>query len=242
MTDFGHSSYFGHDLLWPQPFNLDQFGPIFGGQADFGWGQADFGQRTPPPLPTAPDRPPLDRPHVGPPSAGLPKIFTFFFLLPPPFSFFFSLSGDLLVSFFSLSPGVFSCLFSSLWGSSQGIVVVFWSVGTSNVLQREKKRHEKIPREREKKRMKMGVAEGKKSAKFWAPHPSGPPPFEPPTLRAYPFLPPPLRAPKPFSGFGSHPFAPPSGPNAPSHSPRPYPSPLPPQPSKMPKTDRGQCW
>ena len=39
----------------------------------------------------------------------------------------------LLVSFF-LSPGVFLCLFSSLRGSSRGIVVVFWSVGTSSVL------------------------------------------------------------------------------------------------------------
>ena len=72
-------------------------------------------------------------PEGGWPEGGGPKISRFFCLLPPPFSFFFSLSGDLLVSFF-LSPGVFSCLSSSLWGSSRGILVVFWSVGTSNVL------------------------------------------------------------------------------------------------------------
>ena len=62
-----------------------------------------------------PRAPPPDRPSAGP-----PKISLFFFLLPPPFSFFF-LSGDLLVEFF-LSPGLFSCLFSSLWG----LLVEFW--------------------------------------------------------------------------------------------------------------------
>ena len=68
-----------------------------------------------PPLRRTP--PPLDRPSAGP-----PKISRFFFFLPP-FSFFFSLSGDLLVSFF-LSLGV--CLVEFWW--------CFWSVGSSNVL------------------------------------------------------------------------------------------------------------
>ena len=66
------------------------------------------------------------------PKGGGPKISRFFFLLPPTFSFFF------------LSPGVFSSLFSlsgcllvsffSLWGSSRGILVVFEAPGRSNVL------------------------------------------------------------------------------------------------------------
>ena len=72
-------------------------------------------------------------PEGGWPEGGGPKISRFLFLLPPPFSFFFS-----------LSLGIFSCLFFSLrvssrvfpplsGGSSRGILVVFWSVGTSNV-------------------------------------------------------------------------------------------------------------
>ena len=49
------------------------------------------------------------------------------------FHSFFSLSLSLSLS---LSPGIFSCLFFSLslWRSFRGILVVFWSVGTSNVL------------------------------------------------------------------------------------------------------------
>ena len=62
-------------------------------------------------------------PCHGHPAAGPPKISRFFSPLPPQFSFFFF-----------LSLGVFSCLFSFLSGSSRGILVVFWSVGTSNVL------------------------------------------------------------------------------------------------------------
>ena len=50
---------------------------------------------------------------------GGPKFRAFFFHLPLPFSFFFSLSGGLLVS-----------VFFSLWGSSRGILVVFWSART----------------------------------------------------------------------------------------------------------------
>ena len=62
-------------------------------------------------------------------------------------------------------------------------------------LQTPPKFHEKTP-QREKKKMKFPVGESKKSAKFWASHPSGPP-----TLRAPLFLGPgphPLRAPHPF--------------------------------------------
>ena len=68
-----------------------------------------------PPLRRTP--PPPDRPSAGP-----PKISLFFFLLPPPFSFFFS-----------LSLGIFSCLFFSLRVSSRvffplsgGLLVKFW--------------------------------------------------------------------------------------------------------------------
>ena len=149
-------TYFGHDLLWPDllwprpalarptlatTFNLANLGRFWSGPADFGqlcppalawpiwamaWpifgGQADFGQRTAPP---APDRPLPDR----------PKISRFFFFLMLPFSFFFS-----------LSLGIFSCLFFSPLRVSSRIffplsgglhvefLVVFWSVGTSNVL------------------------------------------------------------------------------------------------------------
>ena len=103
-----------------------------------GWGPAGWG------------------PQCGAPKGGEPKI-----------SRFFSFSHFHFHSFFSL------------WGSSRGILVVFWSVGTSNVLvfafrscgsprrpEREKKTRE--DRQREKKRMKMEVGEGKKRAKFWA--------------------------------------------------------------------------
>ena len=48
----------------------------------------------------------------GPKGWGGPKFRVFFFFLLP-LPFLFSLSGDVLVSFL-LSPGVFSCLFSSL--------------------------------------------------------------------------------------------------------------------------------
>ena len=83
-------------------------------------------RRTPFPGPLALDPPPPDAlpwtPCPGPPLRRTAQNFAlFFFPLPPQFSFFFSLSGCLLVSFF-------------LSGSSRGILVVFWSVGTSNVL------------------------------------------------------------------------------------------------------------
>ena len=153
-------AYIGHDLLWPRPGRLwPRPGQLWHHPVTWSilgrfWsGQADFGQRTLPPA--APDRPPPDRPppdrplpsagrpsagppfagppSAGPPSAGPPKISRFFFLLPPPiFILFFSLSGDLLVSFFSLRMS--SRVFFLCGGSSRGILVVFWSVGTSNVL------------------------------------------------------------------------------------------------------------
>ena len=64
----------------------------------------------------------------------------------------------------------------------------------------------------------------KKSAKFRAPHPSCPPPFGPPTLRAHNSGPPPF-GPPPFQCLGPHPLGPP----------RPYPSPTPLHPRKRPK-------
>ena len=56
------------------------------------------------------------------PKGGEPKISRFFFPLPPPFSFFFSLSGDLLVFFFSLSGGLLMSFFSL----SGGLLVSFF--------------------------------------------------------------------------------------------------------------------
>ena len=61
--------------------------------------------------------------RVGAPKGGGPK-----------FRAFFSLSRHNFHSF-SLSLGVFSCLFSSLSESSRGILVVFWSVGPPGVSQ-----------------------------------------------------------------------------------------------------------
>ena len=83
----------------------------------------------------------------------------------------------------------------------------------------------KKPREdpqRERKRTKMRAGEGKKSAKFWVSHPSGPRPSEPhfgePQFRAPHFEAPPF-------GLGAHPWAPhPSEPHpsaAPFGAPRP---------------------
>ena len=51
---------------------------------------------------------------------------------PPDISRFFLPHSHFLFLFLSL--GIFSCLFFSLRGSSRGILVVFWSVGTSYVL------------------------------------------------------------------------------------------------------------
>ena len=62
------------------------------------------------------------------------------------------------------------------------------------------------------RRKKIVAGEGKKSKKFWAPHPSGPNPFGPQPFwppnpsGPQPFGPPPLRAPNPS---GPQPFGPP---------------------------------
>ena len=90
-------------------------------------GQADFGQRTPP-------RTTLRR-TAGPPSAGpalrrTAQNFALFFPSPATiFILFLSLWGSSRVFLFSLR--VSSRVFFTLSG---GILVVFWSVGTSNVL------------------------------------------------------------------------------------------------------------
>ena len=88
---------------------------------------------------------------MGGPKGGSPKFRAFFSFSRPRFHSFFSLWGSSCLFF--LSPDVFSCLFSSLWVSSRGILVVFWSVGTSNVLVFA---------------LRLGAGEGKKNAKFWA--------------------------------------------------------------------------
>ena len=130
--------------------------------------------------PPPPDLPPPDLPSAGPSSAGPPK---------------FRAVLSFILFFFSLSLGIFSCLFFSLWGSSRGILVVFWSSGPSNVRvfalgcrvkprrlrpperEREKKKHKMIPRETQKKR--NGGGEGKKARNFGLSHPSGPHPSGP---------------------------------------------------------------
>ena len=104
---------FGHDLLWPRSV-LGIFEAEEGGGAKKGWG----------PKP----RKRVRARKVGGPKGKGPKFSSFFFLLPPPFFLFSSLRGSSRVFF--LSPGVFSCFFFSLWGSSRGILVVFWSVRT----------------------------------------------------------------------------------------------------------------
>ena len=84
------TTFFGHDLPWPgrlrpgpgqgqanfgHNLQLGQFGPILVGPGRF-WSTD----------PAAPDHPPPDRPPRE-----CPKFRAYFFLLPPPFSFFFSL-------------------------------------------------------------------------------------------------------------------------------------------------------
>ena len=84
----------------------------------------------------------------------------------PKFRAFFSFSHLHFHSFF------LSLVFFPLWGSSRGILVVFWSVGTSHVLVFAFRLSCGSPRktredpQREKKRMKVGVGEGKKSAEI----------------------------------------------------------------------------
>ena len=80
-------------------------------------------------------------------------------------------------------------------------------------LQTPPKFHEKTPRERERKRAKMGAGEGKKSAKFWASRLRAPT-LRAPTLQSPTLWAPTLRAPTlgalTFSRSGPHPSAPPT--------------------------------
>ena len=156
------------------------------------------------------------------PPLGPPKISRFFFPLPPDHFRSFSLSGGLLVEFWSC-----------LWGR-RGFTRQPENSKRAHLRVPALQKHHQIstrrPPEREKK-SENGAGEGKKSAKFWAPrlraptlraptlrcptlraptlrtptlgaltfsrsgpHPSGPPTLRAPFLRAPPFGPPSLRA------------------------------------------------
>ena len=108
---------------------------------------------------SSPDPPPRTAPPPDRPSAGPPKM-----------SRFFSFSRHNFHSF-SLSLGVFSCLFSSLSGSSRGIVVENTTKIPQEDSERErgKKTREDTQRERERKRMKIVAGEGKKTRNFGLP-------------------------------------------------------------------------
>ena len=127
----------------------------------FSWVRPKFGR--------SPDSPPLDpspdsTPSAGPPSAGPPKISLFFFS----------------------SPATIFILSSSLGGH----FVEFWP-GFHTTAREPKRAHFRVPAleshhqfhettpKRGRKNENSGERE-KKSAKFWAPHPSGP--FGPPTF------------------------------------------------------------
>ena len=140
------------------------------------------------PHPTPTPLPP-DPPSSGPPS-GPPKISLFFSPLPHHFCSF------------CLSLGVFSLNFGGFGEDRGPQMCTFGLLGcrvkprrlrgrrgftrepenskrahlTHPKLQTPPKFHEKTPRQRQKER-KWGGRGKKKSAKFWAPHPSGPPPF-----------------------------------------------------------------
>ena len=111
--------------------------------------------------------------RVGARRVECPKFELFFFPSPAPFSLLFS-----------LSQGVFSCLF---FLSLAGLFVEFWwfeAPGPSNVhvwalglSSEERKRHEKIPRERKKsengsgeegKHAKFGESDGGRALRRWA--------------------------------------------------------------------------
>ena len=52
---------------------------------------------------------------------------------------------------------------------------------------KQRKQHmEENQDNRNQQRKTLGAGEGKKNAKFWAPHPLGPPPFAPPSLSGLP--------------------------------------------------------
>ena len=217
-------AHFGHDPFWPQPLTwpiwagFGRAGPILANFAHPPW-LGRFGKwllrfvvagpiwaNGPLPLPFGP--PSAGPPSVGPPSTGPPKILLFFFPLPHPFSFFFS-----------LSPGVFSCLFSSLWRCSRGILVVFWSVGTSHVLVFALILSCETPAASSAPTLLAPTLIAPILFLVREPTLSGPTVSAPPapTLRV-----PNLRAPTLFSVFGPPPFGPPSLPLGP-----PIPSPLP---------------
>ena len=150
--------------------------------------------------------------RATPPSAGPPSTRPPLRRTTQNFALSFSLSRSHFQFFLSL--GMFSCLFFSLRVVSSCVfLVVFWSVGTSNVLvfalglspaalgppglhttARELQTRTfqgpcastKIQRKdptEREERKKIVAGEGTKSAKFWALHPSGPHPFGGPTLR-----------------------------------------------------------
>ena len=172
-----------------------------------------------PPEPPFPGPPSRDRPSLGRPSPGQPKISLFFFPLPPQSSFLPSL-------------GVFSLNFGRVFEGQNPQMCTFGLSGCRVKPRRFRGRrlahdsprtpnmhisgprpsktppkfHGRTSREGRKERILRRDRE-KKSAKFWAPHPSGPPfgappfwapPFWAPTLRAPPFWAPPFEPP-PFS-------------------------------------------
>ena len=119
QRDFGHNQRDSRQFepIWSGQSDFSLFEPTRLGLADLGNGLADFWWPNPP----SAGPPSVGLPSVGPPSVGPPKI-----------SRFFSFSRSHFHSFL-LSLGMFSYLFLSLRVSSRGILVVYWSVGTSNV-------------------------------------------------------------------------------------------------------------
>ena len=170
------------------------------------------------------DRPPLDHPSHGPPFPWTAQNFAlFFFPLPPQNSFFSSLSGCLLVEFWwCLKARTLKCARLEFSGcrvkprrprSRRGFTRQPENSKRAHLsapaLQTPPKFNEKTPREGKKERILWRERE-KKSAKFWAPHPSGPHPSGPHFLWVWAPHPsaPALRAPT-FSGCGAPSFGPP---------------------------------
>ena len=155
---------------------------------------------TPLPMDHSAGQPSAGQPSAGQPSTGPPKISLFFSLLLPQISFFFLSLGVVSLNFFSA--GTLKC-------AHLGSRAVVWNPGGptrpgrrgSHTTARELQtctfhgpgasNTTKIPRKdpkREKEERNLWREKGRKSAKFWAPHPSGlhpsgPPPFGASTLR-----------------------------------------------------------
>ena len=149
-------------------------------------------------------RPPWTPPTPDPPPPDRPTI-----------SLFFSLSRHNFHSFFSLL-GVLSFCFGGVFEAPRRSNVHVWALGLSCEAPAP-------PRERRKKQISGGRE--KKSARFWAPHPSGPQPSGPT-----------------FSGFGPPPSRPPP---LQAHLPRspPCPPPDPPtHPNNTPTTPPHHVW